>query len=296
MSDPSPRSRPTTTRVQSTRGVTLSVHDLGGTGRPVLAAHATGFNALTWGPLAAALPAAHVVAPDFRAHGGSRTEPGADLAWHLFGDDVLATLDASGWSGPSRGSHRPVGIGHSMGGAALLLAEQQRPGSFAALWLYEPIIFPPEVRAGLGAGQNPLAAGALRRRPTFASRDEAVRNYGSKPPMDSFTPEALEGYVTGGFVDGADGTVRLACRPEDESRTFEGAAGCDAFEHLDQVDCPVMVVRGVLEDLSPAAIAGPAADALPRGRLSVHDELSHFGPMEDPVGLAAEIDRFMNGL
>ena len=189
---------------------------------------------------------------------------------------------------------RPFGIGHSMGGAALLLAEQRRPGTFAGLWVFEPIIFPPEVRGAFENGANPLSAGAKRRRPVFASREEAQATYGSKPPMNTFTTEALAGYVAGAFVDEPDGTVRLACRPEDEARVYDGAARCTAFEHLGQVTCPVAVVRGELAEQSPAAIAPLAARALPRGILVAHDELTHFGPMEDPVGLAAEISRFMD--
>jgi pimeloyl-ACP methyl ester carboxylesterase len=276
--------------VATTDDLTLRVHDLGGSGRPVLAAHATGFNGLVWRPLAAALTEAHVIAPDFRAHGGSPVPRDADLDWERFADDVLATLDAVGWSADStEGSARPMGIGHSMGGAALLLAELRRPGTFAGLWVYEPIIFPPEARALVGSVDHPLASGARRRRPTFASLAAAVETYGSKPPMQSFDRAALEAYVEGGFVDESDGTVRLACRPEDESRIYTTAATCTAFERLAQIECPVWVVRGRIDESGPATIAEPAAAALPQGTLVVHDELSHFGPMEDPAGLATEI-------
>ncbi len=279
--------------VPSTDGVILTLHDLGGTGRPVLAAHATGFNGLVWRPLAAALPDAHTVAPDFRAHGGSPVAAGADLGWDRFADDVLATVTSLGWDTAATSGPRPIGIGHSMGGAALLLAELRRPGMFAGLWVYEPIIFPPEIRDHVGTADHPLPRGALRRRPVFASRDEARSTYATKPPMNAFAPDALAGYVEAGFVDEPDGSVRLACEPENESRIYTTASTCTAFERLGDVSCPVTVVRGVVEDASPAAIAGPAADALAHGTLSVHDELTHFGPMEDPAGLAAEIATFI---
>ena len=281
--------------VPSTDGVTLAVHDFGGSGTPVLAAHATGFNGLAWTPLARALGSCHVVAPDFRAHGGSAVARDADLDWDRFADDVLATVDALGWNAGADGS-RPVGIGHSMGGAALLLAEVRRPGTFAGLWVFEPIIFPREMRASASSADNPLSVGARRRRPTFSSRDEAFSTYASKPPMNSFTAEALAGYVTAGFVAVADDTVRLACEPEDEARIYTTASTCTAFEHLGAVSCPVAVVRGVVEGFSPAGIAGPAAEAASHGHLVAHDELSHFGPMEDPVGLAAEISEFISAL
>lgn len=285
--------RPDTFAVPSTEGVTLSVHDFTGSGTPVLAAHATGFNGLAWTPLVRALENCHVVAPDFRAHGGSPVPRGANLDWDRFADDVLAVVDADRWTRSDATRPRPVGIGHSMGGAALLLAELRRPGTFAGLWVYEPIIFPPEVRATAGSADNPLSAGARRRRPSFASKAEAVATYGSKPPMNTFADEALTGYVDAGFVAAPDGTVRLACEPEDEARIYTTSATCTAFEHLGSVGCPVAVVRGAVQEFSPAQIAGPAAEALPHGSLVGHDELTHFGPMEDPTGLAAEVAAFM---
>lgn len=281
--------------VDSTGGIRLRVHDFGGSGTPVLAAHATGFNGLVWTPLAQALGAHHVVAPDFRAHGGSPVPPDPDLDWARFADDVLSVVDADPWDALHDGV-RPVGIGHSMGGAALLAAELRRPGTFAGLWVYEPIVFPPEVRALSGSTDNPLAVGARRRRPSFPSPADAQRTYASKPPMNTFDPDALGGYVRGGFVPQADGTVRLACEPENEARIYTTSATCDAFEQLDRVNIPVVVVRGALEPMSPAALAEPVTAALARARLSVHDDRSHFGPMEDPVGLAAEIRDFIAGL
>lgn len=284
-----------TDRTSSTGGIALRLHDFGGAGRPVLAAHATGFNGLVWRPLARALTGCHVVAPDFRAHGGSPVPRDTDLDWDRFADDVLATVDALGWDRPAPGS-APVGIGHSMGGAALLLAELRRPGTFAGLWVFEPIVFPPEVRAMAGTVENPLSVGARRRRPSFPSRTDAQATYASKPPMNTFHPDALAGYVEAGFTDGTDGAddeVHLACVPEDEARIYTTSSTCTAYERLGSVACPVVVVRGAMSELSPAGIAAPVAAALPRGRLVAHDELSHFGPMEDPVGLAGEIDTFL---
>ncbi|MBA2436887.1 MAG: alpha/beta hydrolase, partial [Acidimicrobiia bacterium] len=40
-------------RVTTTDGVDIAVHDLGGRGRPLVLAHATGLHGLVWQPLAA---------------------------------------------------------------------------------------------------------------------------------------------------------------------------------------------------------------------------------------------------
>jgi pimeloyl-ACP methyl ester carboxylesterase len=266
--------------VESTAGVQLAVHDLGGDGPPVLFAHATGFCAPIWGPVAEQLPGWHGWALDFRCHGRSTRPIDDDLDWAGTADDVLAVVDALDL-------HGAIGVGHSMGGAALLLAEQRRPGTFAGLWLFEPIVIPPGTFPEDG-GSNPLAEGAARRRDVFPSFDAAYDNFAAKPPMSSFRPECLRAYVEGGFERQADGNVRLRCRPADESRFYLMGSRHGAYEHLGEVACPTTVVRGA-PDPGPHAFAAAVAERLPRARLVDLASVSHFGPMEAPALAASSI-------
>ncbi|HSL58128.1 MAG TPA: alpha/beta hydrolase [Acidimicrobiales bacterium] len=271
--------------VASTDGVVLAVHELGGSGPLVLLAHATGFHGRVWAPLAAHLAdRARCVAPDLRGHGDSTVDPGHPFHWDRFADDVLAVVDDLDPPGPI------LAAGHSKGGAALLLAEQRRPGTFAALYCFEPIVFPPGRGGPPGEGdEHPLAAGALRRRQVFPSRDEAFANYASKPPFASLHPDALRAYVDHGFADEPDGTVRLKCLGENEAQVYRMGGNHGAFDRLGEVRCPVTVARGALSPMSPAGIAEPIAAALPHGVLEVHDDLGHFGPLEDPARIADRV-------
>jgi len=268
-------------------GLELAIHEHGGEGRPTLLCHATGFHGAVWEPLSRALGDDFARwAVDFRAHGATTIPPGADLAWPLIATDVLTAVDALGVE-----PGRLLGVGHSMGGACLLLAELARPGTFAGLWLYEPIVAPLDLLAGPAEGGNSLADGALRRRSSFPSRADAVANFASKPPFGTLRADALHAYVRHGFVDGEDGAVHLACRPEDESRVYRGGGGHGAFERLDRVGCPVVVACGE-DQHGPAAFAPLVADALPHGRLERHAHIGHFGPLEAPVALAAAVRDF----
>lgn len=272
--------------VPTSDGLTLAVHEHGGAGRPTLLCHATGFHGAVWEPLSAALGEGFERwALDFRAHGASIVPPGLDLPWSGMGDDVLAAVD--GLDLPAGGV---LGIGHSMGGAALLLAEQTRPGTFAGLWLFEPITPPPAALSALAGGSN-LAEGALRRRSSFPSYAEALSNFASKPPLNVARADALHAYVRHGFVAGEDGAVHLACRPEDESQIYRGGGGHGAFERLGQVRCPVVVACGG-DPVGPASFAPAVAEALPDGRLERHSHLGHFGPLQAPDVLADAIRAF----
>jgi pimeloyl-ACP methyl ester carboxylesterase len=265
--------------VASSDGVMLALHDLGGDGPDVLLCHPTGFHGRVWEPVAARLaPVARCWALDFRGHGASDLPASASLHWPRLADDVLAVVDHLGLTGVR-------GVGHSMGGAALVMAEQDRPGTMQALWCYEPILFPPAEARTAG---NPLSAAALRRRRWFPDREAALANYAAKPPMRSFDPDALAAYVEHGFRDVPDGGVELCCPPEVEAAVFDGAVGTTGFARLGEVRCPVTVAVGGAGS-APAQLGPVVARRLPSGHLRPFPQLTHFGPMEDPAAIAAAL-------
>ena len=278
-----------TTRVASTDGVELTVHDLGGDGPPVLLCHATGFHGLVWRPLAGYLrDRFHCWSVDFRGHGDSLPPDDGRFDWHGFGDDVLAVVDALEL-------RRPFGVGHSKGGAALLLAEAARPGTFRSLYCYEPIVFPAAQPAPAEGDDNPLAAGAMRRRETFPSTDAAYENYSAKPPLSVLDPAALRAYVEHGFAAQPDGTVRLKCRGANEAQVYRMGSAHGAYARLPEIRCPVTVASGALTTSIPPDLARMLVEPLPAGRLEVFDDLGHFGPLEAPATVAASIAAAFSG-
>lgn len=285
--------------IGSSDGVRIALIHLGGRGPKLLLAHATGFCATVWRPVAEALANDFDCwALDFRGHGRSNGPQDGRYDWHGTADDVLASIDAVAPDGPW------LGAGHSMGGAAILLAEQARPGTFEALWMYEPIVMSPEIAGAVpaaseGSGSNFLAAMASRRRAVFASLDIAASNYASKPPMNVFTPEALAGYLERGLepVDPAvpEGEVRLTCRPADEAQIYTMGGQHSAWAHLAEVGCPCTVVRGAPSSGPPAGFADGIVTAIPGATLETHGLLGHFGPMESPEEMATSIRNAFRG-
>ena len=69
-------------QVLSTDGVTVEVHDLGGTGPSLLMAHAPGFHGRVFAPVAAHLARRfHCFALDFRGHGDMLAPPAWEVDW-----------------------------------------------------------------------------------------------------------------------------------------------------------------------------------------------------------------------
>lgn len=268
-------------RLPSTDGVKVAVHDLGGDGPPLLMAHASGFCGPVLAPLAALVADRfHCWAFDERGHGDTEWPAGLDWTWSGFADDVLAVVDGLGLE-------RPYGFGHSCGGAAVLDAEARRPGTFTALWCYEPIVWP-EITDELAASRRPLIAGALKRRDQFSSRQEAYDNFSSKPPLESFDAPALRAYVDCGFRPDAEG-VRLKCPPFVEAAIYRQGLVHDGFTRLPLVRCPVTIGWGERSLAMDRAVPEAQAGALPDATLVTFADIGHFGPMEGPRAIAAAL-------
>ena len=268
-------------------GLDIAVYDFGGSGDDLLLVHATGFCAEVFGPLARALaPDHHCWGLDLRAHGQSGRPPDGNFAWSRFAVDVLSAID-------HLGLERPLAFGHSCGGAALLLAEEARPGTFAALYCFEPVVM--DEAGGQGTYQgNPLSAGARRRRETFPSAEDAFVNFSAKPPFAGLDPEVLELYVEAGFErippdDGGDGrAIRLRCRRDDEAEIYAHGASHGAFGHLKEIRCHVTLSCGEETDAFGLPFIEADAAQLSRSTVEVVPDVGHFGPLENP-GLVATL-------
>ena len=265
--------------VASSKGAQVALHDLGGDGPPVLFTHANGFCGLTWQPVADALASrARCWAMDFRGHGDSISGPDEDYHWSGMADDVLAVVDVL------RPAPR-LAAGHSLGGAAILKAELARPGTFDRAWVYEPVVIPPGVIPP--GGVNELATTARKRQATFASRQAAYERYAARPPLSLLDPRVLRAYVDEGFRELPDRTVTMKCSPEVEAAVFENPE-TDAFNRLGEVSATVTVATSPDTD-PPAMVAPYVAERLAAGSLVRFDDLTHFGPLQEPERIAASI-------
>lgn len=260
----------------------LAVHEYNAPGPPCLLLHGNGLSGRTFESVTRRLVAGglHVYAVDQRGHGLSvPLPPGADLLWTRFAADIIVIQDALRLRGC-------FAFGHSLGGAALLLAEASRPGSFAALYLFEPVVAPnpsPGVAAHpWDARMVPLISGARRRRRAFASRADALGAYAAKPPLSYLRRDCLGDYVQHGFQATPAG-VELACAPDVESAIFANGPRAGILPVLPRVRCRVTVAVGGRDAADGPAQAAPGVCA---GcwdvRLEEHPEIGHLGPLEAP--------------
>ena len=246
----------------------------------LLFSHANGFHGRCFDPVIEDLVTDYnCTSFDYRGHGDSSFPEDLQVHWSQYGQDAISVAKTL--------NTKIIAIGHSMGGAALVMAALQKPEIFRALIIYEPIIFPVEVQqsASTRSGPSPLVEGARRRRKTFASREEAFANYASKPPMNVFDPRALNAYVDHGFHYSND-AITLKCSPEHEARNFEMGADHDTSSQLKNLQVPTWVVSGAQQPAQPSGFAAQIANQIPNAKFIEWSDLGHFGPMQQPSRLA----------
>lgn len=245
-------------------------------------AHATSFCGAVWRPVLDDLEGVECVAWDFAGHGGGPSLE-VPVDWSTFGRQVLEETEPGG-----------IGVGHSMGAAALVMAQLADPARFRFLLLIEPIIFPgPHERA-----EHALSEIASKRRRSFASREEVRANLSSKSAFSGWHPGALAGYIECGFV--GEGPVTPACDPDVEADIYRASIAHDTWEHLDQIEVPVLVLAGEDSDTTTPAFAKQQAARFSRAGVEIVPETGHFLPMEKPALVADRVrrlaERFRSGV
>ena len=171
----------------------------GESGAPLLhLAPANGFPPRTYLPLLSKLSAFRSVCLPPRALWGDQAPPTAYRDWREDADDLLAGFVA-------HDLREVVALGHSLGGVVSMLALLKAPERFKALIMLDPPILLPdllEVIRGAWEGgyidQIPLVQGALRRRQSFASRQEAFERFRQKPLFADWSDESLWLYIKHG--------------------------------------------------------------------------------------------------
>lgn len=273
-----------TVRVPVDDRLSVVAYDWGGDGPTIMFCHATGFHGRVWDPIVAKLrDSFRCVAIDLRGHGDTVYDDGYDFQAEDTRHDLLAVIDALDLGGGL------FGVGHSLGGGTILLAELDRPGTFAGGWLCEPIVIPDPVPEFQHSDGSRLVESARRRREVFASHDEVFERYMSRRPFSGCDPAMVRAYVDHGFRVQPDGTVQLKCRGEVEATMFERPTVVD-HRRLSSI-AGQFTIMGSNDGGPPSVIAAQAADAIPNATFQHETELTHFAPFEDPEWAAGSILR-----
>lgn len=272
----------------------MTYHDFGGRGGPhVLLAHANGFPPTAYRRFATPL------LDRFRVWGmyqrpfwpAARSEDLRD--WHVLGDDVVRLIEAHGLDGI-------VGIGHSLGGVAMMYAAIQRPDLIQALVLIEPVFLPPALleairRAPVTAVDRlPLCRIAMNRRWRWPGPAAAFHHWRSKAVFSRVPDDVLWDHVFGALREAGDGsgTVELACPPEWESR-IHATAPTDVWACIPRITQPTLGIRGALTDTIAPEEWNRWQRLQPAATFRDLPDVGHLLPLEAPEAVAAVVSDWL---
>lgn len=264
----------TTAQIASGSGVRIAYETRGG-GEPVLLIHGLGYTREGWGPALDLLAEDFlVVAFDNRGIGGSDTPPGPYTAAAM-AEDAVAVLDAAGVRsahvvGTSLGGMvaQELALGHPARVRKLVLVSTT-PGGRGAYALPERTLklleemptLPPEI-ALRRAVENALSARVLAERPELADEIYAYR---------LAHPIRLEGWQA------------------------QAAAGTafDAFDRLNAVAAPTLVLHGTADNVVDPRSSEPLAERIPGARVELVEDGGHLFFWEEPERFAATVRAFL---
>ncbi|MFN2317560.1 MAG: alpha/beta fold hydrolase [Gemmatimonadales bacterium] len=224
------------------------LHEFGGSGPPLHLAIANGFPPATYAPFCQPLLVDYhtfclpprALWPDI---GQPPPRPGT---WVTLAEDLLAGLKEH-----ARG---PVmGVGHSYGGVATLLAAVREPQRFRKLVFLDPTILPPKVMAEIAdlrrrgePARFDLVQGARRRRSRFASVDEAYAFWRSRTLFKLWPDSTLRLYAESMTQPAADGDgLELTWTGEWEAYYYESFYAETWVEAARlSSDIPLLVITG----------------------------------------------------
>jgi len=269
--------------------------ELGGEGQVLHLALANGFPPQTYLPLLRPLLTDHrAVCLLPRALWPDEPVPTVLRDWESLADDLLQGL--------AQHNLQPViGVGHSFGAVASILACLREPSRFSALVLLDPTILPEEAlqafeefRASGGVSEFPLVRGALRRtrhfpdRQYFPDRQAAATYWRNRTLFQNWPEESFQLYVEHGTRSAAAGGVELVWSPEWEAHYFSTLYTpiWKRLPDLATLSIPVLTLRGGDSDTFYPDAAARFQSILPNATLVEIPGHGHLFPQTAPTETA----------
>lgn len=250
---------------------------------PVLLLHGLSSNSRFWQRAAERLPGRRAVALDQRAHGSSSAPTHGYLPQTLAADAAYVVEQL--------GLGRVVVVGHSWGASIALELAADRPDLVAGLVLVDGPIRPWSER---GLSWEQAAAFMQPPLPTYPNLDEAIAERRSF--LKTAWDDDLTDFVRAGLVqdDGQnDGALRLPLTVSIRRQILQAMFFQPYDLQWGQVTCPVLIAMA--ESNAPflefkRSSARLVTEQVP-GAVVHWYPTGHDIPLEDPAGIAADIER-----
>lgn len=269
--------------------------NFGGEGPLLHFAHANGYPPACYRRLIAPLTDHYQVLAVHHRPLWPGTVPEEVDSWHQIGQDMIRFFEENGLS-------NIVGIGHSLGAVATMVAAIQRPDMFQSVVLIEPVILMPAILQIFTAQSKetleenfPVIHIAKSRKNSWDSREEVFRHFRPKRVFAKWSDDALWDYIWHGFRKNAAGKIELIYNPEWEARIYT-LPPTDIWDMIPKLNQPTLAIRGGETDTLVPAAWQLWQMAQPKGKFLNFEGSTHLVPMEKPLEIAEAIHQFISEL
>lgn len=274
--------------------------DFGGSGRVLHFSHPNAYTPRTFRQFLEPLTADfHVIAAHHRPlwhrvpgyDQVDRPEDFIESTWDAMADDLLRFFD-------QRKLNSVIGVGHSLGGVATMLAARKEPERFPAIVLIEPVFLPPALLDLAAANpqladQRPMVLAAIRRRDRWSNREEAFRHFRGKPVFERWSDEALWDFVSEGLDEDPATGEAVLCFPKTWEARFYARPPVNVWEALPELTVPTLALRATESDTLFTESWAQWQAIQPTASFVEMDQVGHMLTMEAPQETAAVVGHWL---
>ena len=277
-------------RFVESNGVNHHYLEWGSPGNPnVVMFHAVGMHSQIWNNAARDLARDyHVCSFDLRGHGDTQPPEGS-YTFQQIGEDVASVIQTMGLEGA-------IGVGHSAGGMAMLIADSLFPGIVSKGVLVDTRVGDSPMALLSPDEQKLRAQRTLQKRTVWESREVMYEAYRDRRAFKAWTDEVFADYIEGNTRLMEDGRVELKCKPVVEETFYESRAELDTSQVLHGLGGEYLLLVGDYKGAqTPQDAAVQRLTQETKGfQLKELGAGSHFVPMEHPDLVLKEIRNFID--
>ena len=272
-----------------TNGIEIHYLERGNVNNPtVVMFHAIGMSAQIWNAIAVKLSDQfHVFAFDLRGHGDTKDD-GGNYTFEKLGEDAASVIQELNLQGS-------IGVGHSAGGMAMLIADSKVPGIISKGVLVDTRVGESPMMLLTPEEQKIRIERTLQKRTIWESREVMYDAYRDRRVFKPWEDGVFADYIEGGTRLLEDGRAELKCLPTTEETFYESRAKLEPEMLLKGLGGEYILLVGDYEGAQ--TLQDEAVQHLIREtngfQLKELGAGSHFVPMEFPGIVLKEIRAFI---